>query len=177
MPTRWVEARTRVRWSECDLQGHAYYGSFVPWCDLGREELGLALAIPYVKYQLLTTSFDIRFHQPARYLDELLIRCWATTPTARLDVKYEIFRVPGNTLLARAKSQHALVDHTGLKIVAPPEFHLRFEAFLNGDDPSLVEVPQPGSPNGEDGKATVPEGARLDHSDDADSTVGEEVAT
>ena len=166
IPPRWVEAHTRVRWSECDLQGHAYYGSFVPWCDLGRETLGLALSIPYTRYQLLTTSFSIKYHQPANYLDELLIRCWATTPTARLDVNYQIFRVPGNTLLADATSQHALVDATGLKMVAPPEFHLRFDAFLRGEDPSQVRIPEPAT-NGEPSEA-VPVEVGADASSTAD---------
>ncbi len=136
---RWVETTARVRWGECDIQGHAYYGSYVPWCDLGREALGLALGIDYVKYTLMTTDFKIRFHRPAKYLDELRIRCWATTPTARLDVHYEIYRKIGNQLLAEASSTHALVGENGLRIVAPEEFHEKFEAFLAGHEPHVTD--------------------------------------
>jgi acyl-CoA thioester hydrolase len=132
---RWVETFTRVRWGECDLQGHAYYGSYIPWCDLGRETLGLALGIDYVKYTLMTAEFKIRYHRPANYLDDLRIRCWATTPTARLDVHYQIFRKLGGQLLAEANSTHALVGANGLKMVAPKEFHEKFEAFLAGGEP------------------------------------------
>ena len=70
---RWarVETTARVRWSECDFQGHAYYGSYVPWCDLGREALGLAVGVDYQKYMFTTTEFHVRYHTSARYLDEL----------------------------------------------------------------------------------------------------------
>jgi acyl-CoA thioester hydrolase len=136
---RWIETTTRVRWGECDLQGHAYYGSYIPWCDLGREALGVALDIDYVKYTLMTAEFSVRFHRPAKYRDELRIRTWATTPTARLDVHYEIYRRLGGQLLAEAKSTHALVGERGLKIVAPEEFHQKFEAFLAGGAPLVTD--------------------------------------
>jgi acyl-CoA thioester hydrolase len=157
---RWIETAARVRWGECDLQGHAYYGSYVPWCDLGREELGLALGIDYVKYTLMTTNFSIRFHRPAKYLDELRIRCWATAPTARLDVHYQIYRKLGNQLLAEAQSSHALVGEKGLKLVAPKEFHEKFEAFLAGK-------PVPGAdPRASDAKATDAKATDAEASDE-----------
>ena len=61
---RWgyVETTATVRWNECDGQGHAYYGSYVPWCDLGREAFALAVGVPYWKYKITTTEFHIRYH-------------------------------------------------------------------------------------------------------------------
>lgn len=151
---RWghIDTSTRVRWGECDGQGHAYYGSYIPWCDLGREAFALAVGVDYWNYTITTTEFHIRFHQPARYLDELLIRTWATTPTARLDCHYEIYRQPGAQLIAEARSGHALVDANGLRMRAPKEFHEKFEAFLarngNGGDPASpvqLTVPSQGA--------------------------------
>ena len=144
---RWgyVETSARVRWNECDFQGHAYYGSFVPWCDLGRETFGLAIGVDYRKYQIITTEFHIRFHQPARYLDELVIRTWAATPTARLDCYYEIYRKQGNQLIAEARSGHALVNEQGLRMRAPKEIHDRFEEFLDrqlGREPAAAGEPR-----------------------------------
>jgi acyl-CoA thioester hydrolase len=130
---RWgyVETTTRVRWSECDGQGHAYYGSYMPWCDLGREAFALAVGVDFWNYLITTTEFHVRYHTPARYLDELAIRTWATTPTARLDCNYEIYRRKGGQLIIEARSSHALVDRNrGLRMRAPDDFHDKFERFL-----------------------------------------------
>ena len=68
----------------------------------------------------------------ARYLDELVIKTWATTPTARLDCYYEIYRKVGGQLICEARSGHALVDpKAGLRMRAPDSFHEKFEAFLD----------------------------------------------
>jgi acyl-CoA thioester hydrolase len=130
---RWgyVEASARVRWGECDSQGHAYYGSYIPWCDLGREAFALAVGVNYWDYMITTTEFHMRFHTPAKYLDDLVIRTWATTPTARLDCYYEIYRRNGGQLIMEGRSGHALVDKKlGLRMRAPEDFHEKFEAFL-----------------------------------------------
>jgi len=127
----YVATSTRVRWSECDGQGHAYYGSYIPWFDLGREAFALAVGVDYWKYSITTTELRVRFHQPARYLDDLLIHTWAATPTARLDCYYEIYRRQGRQLIAEGRSAHALVNERGLQMRAPEDFHERFEAFLD----------------------------------------------
>jgi len=131
---RWgyVETTTKVRWSECDGQGHAYYGSYVPWCDLGREAFALAAGVDFWNYKITTTEFHVRYHMPAKYLDDLVIKTWATTPTARLDCFYEIYRKVGGQLICEARSGHALVDpKAGLRMRAPEAFHEKFEAFLD----------------------------------------------
>lgn len=127
----YVETTARVRWGECDGQGHAYYGSYIPWFDLGREAFALSVGVDFWNYTITTTEFHARFHSPAQYLDDLVIRTWAATPTARLDCNYEIYRKRGGQLIAEGRSSHALVDRAkGLRMRAPEEFHERFEAFL-----------------------------------------------
>lgn len=130
---RWgyVETTARVRWSECDGQQHAYYGNYMAWCDLGREAFALAVGVDFWNYLITTTEFHIRYHASAHYLDDLVIRTWATTPTARLDCHYEIYRKRGGQLLVEARSSHALVDRKqGLRMRAPDDFHDKFERFL-----------------------------------------------
>jgi acyl-CoA thioester hydrolase len=131
---RWgyVETTAKVRWAECDGQGHAYYGSYVPWFDLGREAFALAAGVDFWNYKITTTEFHARFHASANYLDDLVIKTWAATPTARLDCHYEIYRKVGGQLIAEARSSHALVDpKAGLRMRAPEAFHEKFEAFLD----------------------------------------------
>jgi acyl-CoA thioester hydrolase len=131
---RWgyVETSTRVRWGECDGQGHAYYGNYIPWFDMGREAFALAVGVDFWNYKITTTEFHVKFHRSAYYLDDLVIKTWATTPTARLDCYYEIYRKRGNQLIAEGRSSHALVDpKRGLRMRAPDDFHEKFEAFLD----------------------------------------------
>ncbi|GAA2828480.1 acyl-CoA thioesterase [Kribbella solani] len=136
----YVETAVQVRWSECDLQRHAYYGNYMVWCDLGREAFALAVGVNYLDYQFTTTEFRIRFHTPAYYRDELLVRTWSSTPQARLDCHYEIYRKAGRQLIAEATSRHALVDsEKGLRVKGPSEFHDIFEAFLESKRPRQPE--------------------------------------
>jgi len=131
---RWgyVETAATVRWNECDGHGIAYYGNYVPWCDLGREAFALAVGVDYWNYKITTTEFHVRYHTSAKYLDDLLIKTWAATPTVRLDCYYEIYRKHGGQLVCEARSAHALVDpKAGLKMRAPDSFHEKFEAFLD----------------------------------------------
>jgi len=140
-----VETTARVRWGECDGQGHAYYGSYVPWIDLGREAFALAVGVDYWNYTITTTELHVRFHVPAKYLDDLVIRTWAATPTARLDCYYEIYRQPGNQLVAEARSSHALVGRDGLHMRAPQHFHDKFEAYLDRQKAGSVSASENGS--------------------------------
>jgi acyl-CoA thioester hydrolase len=130
---RWgfIETSARVRWGECDANGHAYYANYIPWFDLGREAFALAVGVDYRNYKITTTDFHVRYHASALYLDELLIRTWSATPTVRLDCYYEIYRKLGGQLIAEAKSSHALVDDSGLRMRAPDVFHEKFEEFLS----------------------------------------------
>lgn len=126
-----VETYTRVRWGECDGQGHAYYGSYIPWFDLGRESFALSVGVDFWNYTITTTDFAVRYHLPALYLDDLVIRTWARIPTARLDCFYEISKKRGGQRVAEGRSSHALVDpKAGLQMRAPEAFHERFEQFL-----------------------------------------------
>ena len=46
---RWgyVETSTRVRLGECGGQGHAYYGNYISWFDMGREAFALAVGVDF----------------------------------------------------------------------------------------------------------------------------------
>ncbi|MFI8930384.1 acyl-CoA thioesterase [Streptomyces sp. NPDC053474] len=125
-----VAAAARVRWGECDLQGHAYYASYIPWFDLGREKFALDVGADYRKYQIATTDLYVRYHQPAKYLDELVIRTWAAAP-GTLTYYYEIYRKNGGQFIAEARTVHAFVDaERGVLTKIPDDMHHAFVKFL-----------------------------------------------
>ena len=96
--------------------------------------------VDYQKYMFTTTEFHIRYHTSARYLDELVVKCWAATPHFRLDCYYEIYRKVGNQLLCEAKSSHALVDPKRGLQMGGAMFHDQFEAYLNRQDAAAREA-------------------------------------
>ncbi|MEU2717258.1 thioesterase family protein [Streptomyces sp. NPDC007205] len=125
-----VEVSARVRWGECDLQGHAYYASYIPWFDLGREKFALDVGVDYRKYQIATTDLQVRYHDAAKYLDELVIKTWAAVPRT-LTYYYEIYRKPGRRLIAEARTVHAFVDPgRGALTSIPDEMHEQFVRFV-----------------------------------------------
>ncbi|MGW7006236.1 acyl-CoA thioesterase [Streptomyces sp. NPDC054933] len=127
----YIETTARVRWGECDVQGHAYYASYIPWFDLGREAFALAVGVDFWNYQITTTNFRARYHVPAKYLDDLVIRTWAVTPRRHLECYYEIYRKNGGQLIAEAHSVHSLVDpKTGRLMRSTAELHDMYEEFM-----------------------------------------------
>ncbi|MBT2418866.1 acyl-CoA thioesterase [Streptomyces sp. ISL-22] len=125
-----VEATVRVRWGECDLQGHAYYASYIPWFDLGREKFALDIGADYRKYQIATTDLQVRYHAAAKYLDDLVVKTWAATP-GTLTYYYEIYRKRGGQLIAEARTVHAFVDpERGVLTKIPDDMHHAFVEFL-----------------------------------------------
>jgi acyl-CoA thioester hydrolase len=75
------EIRVRVNYSETDQMGVVYHARYLVWLDIARtehlrrsgmsyrelEEAGLRLAVGEVA---------IRYRRPARYDDEVRVRCW-----------------------------------------------------------------------------------------------------
>jgi acyl-CoA thioester hydrolase len=126
------EIRLRVRYCECDPMGVAHHSACVPWFEMGRTELLRGTGVTYRAMEeagvlLVVTRLDIRYKQPARYDDELvLVTRVSGGGRARLDHSYELWRDSGDgrgksELLATAGSTLACVGTEG-KPRALPEW-------------------------------------------------------
>ncbi len=78
----------RVRYVECDMQGHAFNAHYLTWFDMAHAEL-LSEAFGRRLAELVTAGSDvvvaecgIRYLAPARFDDELLIEIELDPPTA-----------------------------------------------------------------------------------------------
>jgi len=85
--------RLRVRYNECDAQGHVFNANYLVYFDvtlteLWREALGSYDALTADGLDLVVAEAGVRFRAPARFDDEL-------------DITFEIERL-GNTSMASA---------------------------------------------------------------------------
>jgi acyl-CoA thioester hydrolase len=118
-----VETPIRVRYSETDQMGQAYYANYLVWFEAARGHLMRELGIPYGSIEaegffLPVTRFWARLVRPARYDDGLVVRLWISGLKSRaVDFHYEVRR--GEVLLAEGGTIHISVDRQGRPVRLP----------------------------------------------------------
>lgn len=117
----------RVIYGDTDRMGHAYYGNYLRWFEIGRTELFRALGLSYKAIEergiyLPVSECRAKYASPARY-DEVIVIETTVDATVKGGIKfdYRIFREDGRTLLAEGFTKHAFVDQGG-RVVRPPQF-------------------------------------------------------
>jgi acyl-CoA thioester hydrolase len=117
----------RVIYGDTDRMGHAYYGNYFRWFEIGRTELFRELGLSYKSIEergffLPVSESHARYAAPALY-DELIVIETSVDASVKGGIKfdYRVFREDGRTLLAEGFTKHAFVDRTG-RVVRPPEF-------------------------------------------------------
>jgi len=115
VPTPLITA-LRVRYVECDMQGHVFNGHYLTWFDLAHTEA--LRAATGLSYQELMTEHDVDFvvaesnvrHlAPARYDDVLEIEVVFDEPTASsLTSRFTIRR--DATTIATGSLRHVCVE-------------------------------------------------------------------
>ncbi|HEX2016331.1 MAG TPA: thioesterase family protein [Solirubrobacteraceae bacterium] len=103
----------RVRYNECDAQGHVFNANYAVYFDIAvtelwREALGSYGALLDHGLDLVVAEMALRFRAPARFDDELslelvITRLGTTSTTARIDVRR------GETLVVEGEIRHVFV--------------------------------------------------------------------
>ena len=126
-PARVSESRLLVRYAETDKMGVAYHGSYLPWFEVGRTDWlrngpeRCYRRLEAAGWFLPVVELNARYHSPARYDDEVLIRTTlAEVSRARFCFDYEC-RTAGGELLASGRTVHAVTDGSGRPRRLPPE--------------------------------------------------------
>jgi acyl-CoA thioester hydrolase len=120
----------RVRYSETDQMGYCYYGNYAQYFEVGRVETMRNLGISYKEMEnngimLPVSEFNVNYHKPALYDDELTIFTKITEIKGpRLMFEYEI-KNNKNELLATAKTTLVFVSKENMRPIPPPS------SFLN----------------------------------------------
>ncbi|MEJ2098504.1 MAG: thioesterase family protein [Desulfobacterales bacterium] len=117
----------RVIYGDTDNMGQAYYGNYLRWFEIGRNELFRSLGLAYTSVEnrgifLPVAEIFCKYVVPAKYDDLLTIE-------TSLDIRvkgaikfdYRIWGEDGETLLAQGYTKHACLNRKG-KVVRPPLF-------------------------------------------------------
>lgn len=108
--------RIRVRYSEVDQLGIAYYAHYLVWLEVARVEYLRLLGIAYAELEksgikLPVRSCSIKYISPARYDDLLNIRTRITkVGKTSITFEYEISNEKTQDLLTTAETTLVCVD-------------------------------------------------------------------
>ena len=127
-------ARVRVIYADTDQMGMVYYGNYLRYFEVARNELLRAAGMPYRGFEeahglmLPVVEAAIRYRRPARYDDELSLR--AAVPEvngASAKFVYEIRRLPQGEPLVEGHTVHACVDGAGKVTRLPAALRLALD--------------------------------------------------
>lgn len=131
-----IQSRSQitVRYSETDMMGVVYHGSYLPWFEIGRTTLLREQGLPYREleadgFRLPVLEVTARYLRPALYDDTItIVTTLREKPTLRINLEYELFK--GDDLIATGKTLHAFIDRQGRPVRPPSRFVTRMnEAF------------------------------------------------
>ena len=105
-----------VRFPEVDAYRVVWHGNYVLYCEVARNALCAAAGLTPAEalaygYRVPITRFDVKVRRPARLDDRLEVSCTLRPPeTAKLEMDYEVRRLPDRLLLATAFTQQVLLS-------------------------------------------------------------------
>ena len=127
--------RLRVRYAECDMQGHVFNGHYLTWFDTAHTELLREAYGPYQRIvetgvEFVVAEATVRYLAPARFDDQLEIGVALDAPTnSSLVSRFEARR--GNDLLTEGTLRHVCVDaKTFAKTPWPDDLRAAFERYV-----------------------------------------------
>lgn len=114
-----AEVRFRVRFFETDAMGIVHHAAYITWFEEGRSAFTRAIGYPYSRMEqegvsLAVAEVSARYHQPARYDDEVVVRAELSQLGSRgMSFSYEVRRAVDGELLVTGSSKHISVDAQG----------------------------------------------------------------
>ena len=128
--------RLRVRYAECDMQGHVFNGHYLTWFDMAHTELIRAAFGPYQRLvdelgvEFVVAEANVRYRAPARFDDELDIAVTLDPPgETSLTSHFAVRR--GEDLLTEGRLRHVCVDaRTFAKTPWPEPLRAAFGAHV-----------------------------------------------
>jgi len=132
-----VDARIRVRYAETDQMGYAYYSNYLVWFEVARTTYCREKGLVYADLERTAETFlpvvDVRcrYHRPARYDDDLVVRTRVTESRKRtLTFAYQVLSRGDETLLAEGSTKHVYTDRNGRPRSLPEEYRQYLKAEL-----------------------------------------------
>jgi acyl-CoA thioester hydrolase len=110
----------RVRYVECDMQGHVFNGHYLTWFDLAHTELLRAAVGPYAEFversgvDIVVAESGVRYLAPAHFDDELTIEVSLEAPTTTSLTSRFTIRRDGEAI-TEGFLRHVCVDNESYK--------------------------------------------------------------
>lgn len=130
--------RVRVRYAECDMQGHVFNAHYLTWFDMAHTSL-LTEALGRSYAELVASGVDVvvaesgvRYLAPARFDQELEIGVQLEPPTnSSLTSRFTVRR--DDSLIAEGFLRHVCVDARTLqKMSWPEDIRAAFAPYVAG---------------------------------------------
>jgi acyl-CoA thioester hydrolase len=122
-----AETNLYVRYAETDAMGIVHHASYIVYFEEGRSNYARQRGSDYVSFEasglyLTVSEVNARYIKPARYGQQLTIRCWIAEMKSRgLRFGYEIIDHEG-ALLVEGYSNHICISHGGQVMRLPDEW-------------------------------------------------------
>ena len=128
----WVVVTHRVIYGDTDAMGIVYYGTYLRFLEVGRNEYlrargGEYRQIEAAGYVLPVLEVNVRYRAPAVYDDVLEVRTRVgKVSKVQLSFEYEVRRASDDALLVTGSTSHASLDKETRRLVRLPECVLRW---------------------------------------------------
>lgn len=115
----WVIITTRVPYGHVDAMSHVYYGNYLLYFEMARNEWMRVGGMTYREFEELdlwipVAEAHVKYHGRVLYDDEIEIRAALRVEgRTRMKFYYEIRRVGEEALLTTGWSQHVVTDRDG----------------------------------------------------------------
>ena len=138
-----AETRLRVRYAETDQMGVVYYSNYLVWMEIGRTDFCLESGFRYSDMEandgiaIAVADVQCRYHAPARYDDEVLVRTTLKRLRRRTMLfAYQIVHAATEKLLAEGRTKHVVVNKSSARPTAVPQDH--YAMLLAAESPDSV---------------------------------------
>jgi len=127
MPISHVDTTARVNYSEIDQMGVVYHSRYAVWLDVARTEYLRQAGMTYREleasgFYLVVGDLTMRYHRPARYDDEVRVRCWVRdVASRRVTFAYRLTDAGTGQLLVTAETRMLSLNHDFQPTRMPPE--------------------------------------------------------
>ncbi len=128
-----AETTFYVRYAETDAMGIVHHASHIVYFEEGRSHYARVRGADYATFERAGYAFAVsevhaRYQQPARYGQQVTVRCWIEELRSRsVTFGYEIVDAGTAAVHVTGYSKHICVNHEGQVTAIPPEWRARLQ--------------------------------------------------
>lgn len=114
-----AETTLHVRYAETDAMGIIHHASYIVYFEEGRSNYARQRGSDYASFErsgyfLTVSEVNARYIKPARYGQQITVRCWIDDMKSRgLTFGYEIVDAQSRDILVEGYSKHICITHDG----------------------------------------------------------------